>query len=66
MSEEGKIYFCYVITDRTGNNIINGTCYELVDIKTNDELVNLFSGEIYKEIPGNKELVKPEPKNFYI
>ena len=66
MSEDGKIYFCYVVTDRTGNNINQCTLYELVDIKTNDELVNLFSGEIYKEIPANKELIKPEPKNFYI
>ena len=66
MNEDEKIYLRHVVTDRTGENIISETRYELVDIKTNDELVNLFTGEIYKEMPGNKELIKPDPKNFCI
>ena len=55
MNEDEKIYLRHVVTDRTGENIISETRYELTSTEPgNDDLYNVFIGEKEKI----KDLIK--------
>ena len=55
MNEDEKIYLRHVVTDRTGENIISETRYELTGTEPgNDDLYNVFIGEKEKI----KDLIK--------
>ena len=50
MNEDEKIYLRHVVTDRTGENIISETRYELTGTEPgNDDLYNVFIGEKIKK-----------------
>lgn len=63
MNEDEKIYLRHVVTDRTGENIISETRYELTGTEPgNDDLYNVFIGE--KEKICTDKLMIPEPKDL--
>lgn len=63
MEESEKIYLHHVVTDPTGKNIIQDTCYELTDTEPiNDDFCNVFLGE--KEKSCTEKLMIPDPKDL--